>query len=113
MNEIPKNTPSIPQQPQKVEAVKPEPVQEQETKPVDNAPAKEINEIPENPADRSTVKTDNLENDLRVFAANPELAEKAMEVADLAEKKYEAAGIENPELKALNVGKAFVEEFQK
>ena len=50
---------------------------------------------------------------MRVFAANPELAEKAMEVADLAEKKYEAAGIENPELKALNVGKAFVEEFQK
>ena len=56
---------------------------------------------------------DNLENDLKIFAANPDLAQKALEVAELAEKRYAAAGVEQPELKALAVGKTFVEEFQK
>lgn len=113
MNEIPKNSPSIPQQPQKIEQVKSEAVQETASTPVETPAAKEIKEIPENPADRSTVKADNLENDLKVFTSNPELAQKAMDVAELAEKRYQDAGVENPELKALNVGKAFVEEFQK
>ena len=113
MNEIPKNSPSIPQQPQKIEQVKTEAVQEPEVATAEAPATKEINEIPENPADRSTVKADNLENDLKVFTANPELAGKALEVADLAEKRYAEAGVENPELKALNVGKAFIEEFQK
>lgn len=112
MNEIPKNNPNIPQQVQKVETVKldtnvEQPVVAQEIQ------TKEINEIPENPADRSTVKVDNLENDIKVFAANPELAQKALEIAELAEKRYEEAGVENPELKALAVSRAFVEEFQK
>ena len=80
---------------------------------MENKEVKEINEIPENPADRSTIKADNLENDLKVFTSNPELAKKALEVVELAEKRYADAGVENPELKALNVGKAFVEEFQK
>ena len=57
--------------------------------------------------------TDNLENDIKVFAQNPELAAKALEVAELAEKKYAAAGMEDASLKALAVSKAFVEEFQK
>lgn len=114
MNEIPKNTqgPSIPQQPLKVEQVKADAVDSN----VQNAPdvqSKEIKEIPENPADRSTIKVDNLENDLKIFAANPELAQKALDVAEVAEKRYADAGIEQPELKALAVGKAFVEEFQK
>ena len=74
---------------------------------------REIKEIPENPADRSTIKVDNLENDLKIFAANPELAQKALEVAEVAERRYADAGVEQPELKALAVGKAFVEEFQK
>lgn len=113
MNEIPKNSPSIPQQPQKIEQVKPEAVQEVEAAAVEAPATKEITEIPENPADRSTVKADNLENDLKVFTSNPELAAKALDVAELAEKRYQEAGVENPELKALNVGKAFVEEFQK
>lgn len=113
MNEIPKNSPSIPQQPQKIEQVKTDKVQEVETTPVEAPAAKEINEIPENPADRSTVKADNLENDLKVFTSNPELAEKALEVSEIAAKRYKDAGVENPELKALNVGKAFIEEFQK
>lgn len=112
MNEIPKNTPAIPQQPQKVEPVKVETVQEQQPVAAE-AQAKEIKEIPENPADRSAVKVDNLENDIKVFASNPELAAKALEVAELAEKRYAEAGIENAEVKALAVSKAFVEEFQK
>ena len=113
MNEIPKNSPSIPQQPQKIEPVKQEVAPEQ-PQPAAEAPAtKEINEIPENPADRSILKADNLENDLKIFASNPELAKKALEITELAEKRYEDAGVENPQLKALNVGKAFVEEFQK
>lgn len=111
MNEIPKNTPSIPQQPQKVEQAKAETVQEVTQQP--DVETKEITEIPENPADRSAVKVDNLENDIKIFASNPELAAKALEVAELAEKRYSEAGVENPEMKALTVGKAFVEEFQK
>lgn len=111
MTEIPKNTPSIPQQPQKVEQiVKTDNVQEVAQQPV--AETKEIKEIPENPADRSAVKVDNLENDIKVFVSNPELAAKALEVAELAEKRYAEAGIENAEVKALAVSKAFVEEFQ-
>ena len=110
MNEIPKN--SIPQQTTKIEQIKPELIQE-ETPVVAEVQTKEINEIPENPADRSTVKADNLENDLKVFASNPELAAKALEVAELAQKRYAQAGVKDPEMKALNVGKAFVEEFQK
>lgn len=114
MNEIPKNAqgPSIPQQTPKIDQVKTETVEALPQGQVD-AQSKEIKEILENPADRSAVKVDNLENDLKVFAANPELAQKALEVAELAEKRYADAGIEQPELKALAVGKAFVEEFQK
>ena len=112
MNEIPKNTPNIPQQPQKVEQVKTETAQET---PVQTAEVetKEITEIPENPAARVSVKTDNLENDMKVFAANPELAAKALEIAELAEKRYEEAGVKDAELKAQAIGKAFVEEFQR
>lgn len=115
MTEIQPNQPSIPQQPQKIEQVKSEVVQEAQTAPVaDGAQTKEIKEIPENPADRSTVKpADNLEADMKIFTENPELAKKALEVAELAEKRYQEAGIQDAELKALNVGKAFVEEFQK
>ena len=114
MNEIPKNTqgPSIPQQPIKVEQVKTDAVEANAQSSPEVQP-KEIKEIPENPADRSTIKVDNLENDLKIFAANPELAQKALEVAEVAEKRYAEAGIEQPELKALAVGKAFVDEFQK
>lgn len=114
MNEIPKNTqgPSIPQQPLKVEQVQADAIDSNAQKAPDVQP-REIKEIPENPADRSTIKVDNLENDLKIFAANPELAQKALEVAEVAEKRYADAGVEQPELKALAVGKAFVEEFQK
>lgn len=119
MNEIPKNAqgPSIPQQAQaqvqKTEQVKQETVQDVLAAQQPEVQAKEIKDIPDNPADRSAVKIDNLENDIKIFAANPELAKQALDIAELAEKKYEAAGIEHPELKALAVSRAFVEEFQK
>ena len=114
MTEIPKNPTNIPQQPQKVEQLKPAAqTDEQKAQVVEEPQAKEIKEIKENPADRSSVKVDNLENDLKVFTSNPELAQKAMEVAELAQKRYTDAGIQDAELKALNVGKAFIEEFQK
>lgn len=113
MTEISKNTPNIPQQPQKVEQVKTEAIQPEVMQSTETSLAKEITEIPDNPANRSTVKIDNIENDIKVFTSNPELAQKAMEIAELAEKKYTDAGIENPELKALAVSKAFIEEFQK
>lgn len=115
MTEISKNPLNIPQttQTQKAEQVKNETSAETAQTASVEISQKEINEIPENPADRSAVKVDNLENDIKIFAANPELAEKAFEIAELAEKRYQDAGLENPELKALAVGKAFVEEFQK
>lgn len=115
MNEIPKNAqgPSIPQQPQKIEHVKNENLQDAQAVKTPDVQTKEINEIPENPADRSAVKVDNLENDIKAFAANPELARQAMDIAELAEKRYENAGLEHPELKSLAVAKAFIEEFQK
>lgn len=112
MNEIPKNTPSIPQQPQKIEQVKPDSIQGIPV-PAQEVQTKEINEILENPVGRAGVKADNLENDLKLFVQNPELARKALEVAELAEQKYESAGVKDAELKALAVGRAFVEEFQK
>lgn len=119
MNEIPKNpqTPIVSQQSQaqvqKAEQVKTDATSDVQQPVQQEVQKKEINEIPDNPMDRSTVKVDNLENDIKVFAANPELAKRALDVAELAEKKYAEAGIEQPELKALAVGKAFVEEFQK
>ena len=115
MNEIPKNAqgPIIPQQTQKIEQVKVDALPETQSSAQPETQAMEMTKIPENPADRSAVKVDNLENDLKIFAANPELAQKALEIAELAEKRYQDAGIEQPELKALAVGKAFVDEFQK
>ncbi len=119
MNEIPKNSqgPNIPPQTQsqvqKTDAVKTDNLQDAQAVQESDVPKKEINEIPDNPADRSAVKVDNLENDIKIFASNPELAKRALDVAELAEKKYAEAGVEQPELKALAVGKAFVEEFQK
>lgn len=113
MNEIPKNAPAVPQQTQKIEQVKTETVQEPAASQIEEIQTKEFNKIPENPADRSVVKADNLENDIKIFTQNPELAAKALEVAELAEKKYADAGLEDASLKALAVSKAFVEEFQK
>ena len=71
MNEIPKNPQgsSIPQQPQtqKIDQVKPEAVQDTTQAPSAVVQTKEIKEIPENPADRSAIKVDNLDNDTTAF----------------------------------------------
>ena len=118
MTEISNNITGITQQPQqtvKTELVKSaETVAEQEIAPTEQAQVTEINEIPDNPADRSTVKpADNIENDIRIFSENEDLAKQALEISELAEKRYTEAGIQDAELKALAVGKAFVDEFQK
>lgn len=114
MNEIPKSGSGIPQQTQKIEQVKPEVSQEIDQQPFAEAQvSKEIKEITENPADRSAVKVDNLENDMKVFAKNPELAEKAMQVAQIAEQKAAQNGEADPVFKGLAVGQAFIEEFKK
>ena len=118
MNEIPKNAPTgIPSQPQqspKIDAVAHEAVSEQVSETTqDQVPFKGINEIPDNPADRSRVKADNLESDLRVFSNNPVLVQKALAVSDAAEKRYSNSGVADPAFKGLAVGKAFVDEFQK
>lgn len=112
MNEIPKNSVAIPQQPQKIEPVKPEVITETAPQ-AEEVQTKEITEIPENPANRAGITADNLENDIKVFTQNPELASKALEVAELAEKRYLEAGVPDAQLKALAVSKVFVDEFQK
>ena len=55
----------------------------------------------------------NVDADVQQFVNNPELCAKAMEVGDAAEKLYEAEGDENAPVKALNVTKAFADEFSK
>lgn len=113
MNEIQKTTPGVAQQPQQIEQVKPEaPVEAQVPVAQETPQTKEINEIPDNPADRSVVKADTLENDLKTFVDNPELAQKAMEIGELAAQRYTEAGVENPQEKALQVAQAFVQEFK-
>lgn len=112
MNEISKNAPSIPQQKTKVEQVKTEPVLEPAVT-ADDVQVREIKEIPENPADRTSVRVDNIERDIALFVSNPKLAAMAMDIAGLAEKKYTEQNVEFPEIKALAVGRAFIEEFQK
>lgn len=55
----------------------------------------------------------NIDADVQQFVNNPKLCAKAMEVGDEAEKLYEANGDENAPVKALNVAKAFADEFTK
>jgi hypothetical protein len=113
MNEIQKTTPGVAQQPQQIEQVKTEVPQEVQAPVAETVqPEKEIKEIPDNPADRSVVKPDNLETDLQVLNDNPKLVQAAIEVGDLAAKKYAEAGVENPEEEAARVADAFVKEFK-
>lgn len=114
MNEIQKTTPGVGQQtsPQ-IEPVKTEVPQEVQAPVAETAPQeKEIKEIPDNVADRSVVKPDNLETDLQTLTDNPQLVEAAMAVGDLAAKKYAEAGAQNPEEMGTQVAVAFVKEFK-
>lgn len=113
MNEIQKTTPGVAQQPQQIEQVKTEVPQEVQAPVAETVqPEKEIKEIPDNPADRSVVKPDNLETDLQTLTDNPQLVEAAMAVGDLAAKKYTEAGAQNPEEMGTQVAVAFVKEFK-
>ncbi len=55
----------------------------------------------------------NINADVQEFMKNPELCAQAMEIGDLAESRYEAQGDSEAALKALNVSKAFTDEFAK
>lgn len=55
----------------------------------------------------------NINADVQQFMNNPVLCQQAMEIGDLAESKYQAQGDSEAPLKALNVEKAFLDEFAK
>ncbi len=55
----------------------------------------------------------NINDDVQQFMNNPQLCEQAMEIGELAESNYQAQGDSEAALKALNVEKAFLDEFAK
>ncbi len=55
----------------------------------------------------------NINADVQQFMNNPELCQQAMEIGEMAEARYEAQGDNEAALKALNVEKAFADEFAK
>ncbi len=55
----------------------------------------------------------NINEDVQQFMNNPQLCQQAMEIGELAENNYEAQGDGEAALKALNVEKAFLDEFAK
>ena len=55
----------------------------------------------------------NIDDDVQQFMKNPQLCEQAMKVGDLAEQNLTAQGDPEAVLKALNVSKAYTEEFAK
>ena len=55
----------------------------------------------------------NINDDVQQFMNSPQLCAKAMEIGELAEKNYAAQGDVEASLKALNVEKAFTDEFTK
>lgn len=55
----------------------------------------------------------NVNADVQQFMNNPELCQQAMEIGEMAEARYEAQGDNEAALKALNVEKAFADEFAK
>ena len=115
MNEIQKTTPGVGQQtsPQ-IEPVKQDAPQEVQAPVAETVqPEKEIKQIPDNVADRSVVKSDNIEGDVKKFVNNPKLAEAAMAVGELAANKYAEVGVENPDERGAQVAAAFMEEFGK
>ena len=55
----------------------------------------------------------NIGDDVENFCTNPSICKAAMEIGDIAETLYEKEGDEEASLKALNVAKAFSDEFAK
>lgn len=71
-----------------------------------------LDKMPQATIGKSQVrKAETIEDDLKQFTQNPEACQKAMEVGEQAQKNLEAKGDEEAALKALNVEKAYVEEF--
>lgn len=55
----------------------------------------------------------NINADVQQFMNNPQLCSQAMEIGAMAENNYNAQGDAEAALKALNVEKAFADEFAK
>ena len=55
----------------------------------------------------------NINDDIEKFCENPGLCKSAMDIGDIAQKLYEEEKDEQAALKALNVSKAFSDEFAK
>lgn len=73
-----------------------------------------LSKMPQAALGQSQVRFEgNLNDDVEKFCENPALCSAAMEVGDIAQKLYEKDGDEQAPLKALNVAKAFSDEFAK
>lgn len=83
-----------------------QPAKEMTQKDLGNVPAAAIGQ-----SQVQVIPPDSLEEDLKTFAANPELVKKSLAVGEKAEENFKKLGIEEANLKALNVEKAFIEEF--
>ena len=59
------------------------------------------------------VAADSLENDLKLLLENPALVKKSLTIGEKAEEIFKSEGVEDAHLKALNVAKAFADEFAK
>lgn len=97
-NDIPKNGTgsNIPQQPQKIEQVKPE-VNPEVSAPIQQSAAQETKDLPKvDPLGRSLVSADNLETDIKFLQENPKAAAIAMDYFDKAYASLKEAGHENP-----------------
>ena len=89
-------------------AVPAEPVKEMTQKDLGNVPAAAIGQ-----SQIQVKAVDSLENDLKTLLDNPELVKKSLVIGEKAEAIYKADGVEDAHLKALNVAKAFADEFAK
>lgn len=86
----------------------PEPAKEMTQKDLGNDPAAAIGQ-----SQIQVKAVDSLENDLKTLLENPELVKKSLAIGEKAEEIYKAEGVADPHLKALNVAKAFADEFAK
>ena len=73
-----------------------------------------LSKMPQAAIGQSQVRFEgNINDDVEKFTQNPALCSAAMEIGDIAQGLYEQEGDEQAPLKALNVAKAFSDEFAK
>lgn len=73
-----------------------------------------LSKMPQAAIGQSQVRFEgNINDDVERFTTNPALCSAAMEIGDIAQALYEKEGDEQAPLKALNVAKAFSDEFAK